>query len=165
MSTQMERSSKQRKFFISNKPAGVKDIPEGKCTCSVCGIEKTNNDFYFYNYRDTADGNRLRTNTNCKSCLAEKARQRRKARKHAPPKPAPGTPCACCGKPTEKHEFDHDHKTGQFRGWVCKACNVGLGKFGDEAAGLVDPVIYLYNRSNKEQKRAFIEKLTESVVD
>ena len=23
--------------------------------------------------------------------------------------------------------FDHDHKTGKFRGWICKPCNFALG--------------------------------------
>lgn len=28
--------------------------------------------------------------------------------------------------------FDHDHKTGLFRGWICKRCNVVLGKVKDD---------------------------------
>ena len=27
--------------------------------------------------------------------------------------------------------FDHDHKTGLFRGWICKRCNTVLGKVQD----------------------------------
>lgn len=27
--------------------------------------------------------------------------------------------------------WDHDHKTGNFRAWLCQACNKGLGFFKD----------------------------------
>jgi hypothetical protein len=27
--------------------------------------------------------------------------------------------------------FDHDHRTGQFRGWLCHNCNVVLGLVAD----------------------------------
>jgi hypothetical protein len=38
---------------------------------------------------------------------------------------------------------DHDHNTGQFRGWLCFACNTGLGMFGDSADGMRGAIQYL----------------------
>ena len=38
----------------------------------------------------------------------------------------PSGPCEICGKRAEKLRFDHCHGTGQFRGWLCHKCNVGL---------------------------------------
>ncbi len=37
--------------------------------------------------------------------------------------------CDICNKPISgrKIQFDHDHKTGAFRGWLCPYCNTGLG--------------------------------------
>ena len=30
--------------------------------------------------------------------------------------------------------MDHDHKTGDFRGWLCNSCNLTLGLLGDSEA-------------------------------
>jgi hypothetical protein len=50
---------------------------------------------------------------------------------------AAGRPCppACevCGRRTKRRmHFDHDHATGQFRGWLCFHCNAVLGHVGDQ---------------------------------
>ena len=42
--------------------------------------------------------------------------------------------CSICGKVctgTELHR-DHSHSTGEFRGWLCRDCNLGLGRFKDD---------------------------------
>ena len=38
--------------------------------------------------------------------------------------------CECCGQITPRMFSDHDHTTGQFRGWVCNGCNVRLAPYG-----------------------------------
>ena len=67
----------------------------------------------------------------------EIARLRRNtyARLMKPPKatrPKPDT-CECCGEISSLKSLgrDHDHKTGAFRGWLCNACNSGIGFFQD----------------------------------
>ncbi len=41
------------------------------------------------------------------------------------------TLCDICGKliSGQRIALDHDHKTGKFRGWLCKVCNPFLGYY------------------------------------
>jgi hypothetical protein len=39
--------------------------------------------------------------------------------------------------------LDHDHETGEFRGWLCHYCNTNLGRFGDSLDGLQPIIQYL----------------------
>ncbi len=50
--------------------------------------------------------------------------------------------CAICGKEA-KLCIDHDHATGALRGLLCNDCNTGLGKLGDNVAGLQRAIAYL----------------------
>ncbi len=49
--------------------------------------------------------------------------------------------CPICGDPAT--DIDHDHSTGAVRGHLCRACNVGLGHFGDDPLRLKAAVEYL----------------------
>jgi len=52
----------------------------------------------------------------------------------------PGHPCDCCGRPIPgTPRADHDHATGQFRGWLCNPCNTGLGHV--ERPGWLDSAV------------------------
>ncbi len=54
--------------------------------------------------------------------------------------PEPTRPCPeICERPgcTRKAVcLDHDHKTGKFRGWLCRPDNMALGALGDGIAGV-----------------------------
>jgi len=50
--------------------------------------------------------------------------------------------CALCGVEAET-VVDHDHDTGKVRGLLCRACNAGLGCFGDDPAALDVAAEYL----------------------
>jgi len=39
--------------------------------------------------------------------------------------------------------YDHDHKTGKFRGWLCHKCNAALGMVNDSQEILLKLVNYL----------------------
>lgn len=57
--------------------------------------------------------------------------------------------CAICGKPETKSingtlftlSVDHDHKTGKVRGLLCKDCNLGVGKLGDNLDEIITQLI------------------------
>lgn len=54
-----------------------------------------------------------------------------------------GQRCGICRRLPKKWHVDHDHKTMEFRGWLCHHCNVGLGFLGDTLQRLRSAVEYL----------------------
>ena len=136
------------------------NIPKGKCVCSVCSVGKDNTEFQWYMNRHTKDGYRLRVNTNCRSCskkLGKELREIKKSILKEHPQPQYGNPCDMCGKLVYKNkasvpsgvdgvwgwQCDHDHDTNEFRGWICKKCNTGLGTLGDDLDSILRVVDYL----------------------
>ena len=54
--------------------------------------------------------------------------------------------CEVCGKKNKAGtnlSFDHDHKTGKFRGWLCSKCNRILGFADDDIEILEKLIVYL----------------------
>lgn len=50
--------------------------------------------------------------------------------------------CEICGGST-RMAYDHNHKTGEFRGWLCMKCNTALGLVGDKVETLEKMIEYL----------------------
>jgi hypothetical protein len=60
-----------------------------------------------------------------------------------PTRPRPAA-CECCGGNGKRAlSLDHCHSTGQFRGWLCDNCNLGIGKLGDSVEALQRALEYL----------------------
>ena len=137
------------------------NIPEGTCVCSVCKEEKDNREFYWYHDRKKKlnGTGRIRINTNCSSCISRISKEYNKLKREViktHPIPDYGSPCDLCGKPVYKSredipsgvdgkctwQCDHDHDSVDFRGWLCKDCNVGLGKLGDTTDALEKALKY-----------------------
>ena len=101
----------------------------------------------------------------CKKCDSIE-RQERKEREYIYGKPPTNYSCPICERNEEQiknnlimideeytvHErdfkypvwvIDHDHDTGEFRGWLCNNCNTGLGAMGDTIEGLERAIKYL----------------------
>jgi len=60
--------------------------------------------------------------------------------------------CDACGGPPDPKRgmhFDHCHKHGHFRGWLCRECNLALGNVRDDPARLLKLVAYLKRTSRK----------------
>lgn len=62
------------------------------------------------------------------------------------------TECDICGSP-KQIEFEHDHKTGQFRGWTCHMCNWIIGLVNDDPKRLVAIAKYLVKASNGDDTK------------
>jgi len=65
-------------------------------------------------------------------------------------KPQKGEPFTCpiCRKRsiagvTAKIVADHDHHTGNIRGFICDSCNTGLGRFKNGENYLMNAVNYI----------------------
>ena len=56
--------------------------------------------------------------------------------------------------------LDHCHETGEFRGWLCKGCNTGLGGIGDNFDSALNALIYLskFKNFNSKQLTKLIEE-------
>ncbi len=61
-----------------------------------------------------------------------------------PTRPEPDV-CELCSRPSKNSSLclDHDHDTGEFRGWLCIKCNTSIAWFGDNEAGILKVLEYL----------------------
>jgi len=57
--------------------------------------------------------------------------------------------CPIC-KSEKELVWDHDHRTGQGRGWICTTCNAGLGLLGDTEDRLKSALDYLTKKASPE---------------
>jgi hypothetical protein len=59
-------------------------------------------------------------------------------------RPCP-TVCELCGSPPSRRRlnYDHNHITGEFRGWICESCNLALGLVQDSTDRLRAMIEYL----------------------
>ena len=100
--------------------------------CSGCKQEVDQSNFYKYN--GSWDG----LQPYCKDCQKQYSKHYQKAKKSAPPK----TPCRICGS-EEQLRMDHDHVSGNFRGWLCHRHNVAIGLLNDSIDELHQVIHYL----------------------
>lgn len=77
----------------------------------------------------------------CRACRKEKDGKRISSKLRAEweaTRPVGGSlfTCPICQKTTivgiSKVVLDHNHKTGNVRGWLCESCNTGIGRFDDQ---------------------------------
>ena len=105
--------------------------------CKKCGKTKKLEVFPINN---TLASGILRKHT-CNSCRRHQSKVRTKL--HKENKRPKLIVCPICDKETRKVVLDHNHSTGEFRGWLCNDCNNALGKFNDDIDFLKKAIKYL----------------------
>jgi hypothetical protein len=78
---------------------------------------------------------------------------------------AQGGGCGICKGPSSDRAFDidHDHQTGEFRGFLCGRCNRGIGLLGDNIEGILAALAYLQRpRFNNDNDLPLTEKINAS---
>ena len=64
--------------------------------------------------------------------MREYGRKRSRKKLPEPTRPCP-THCEMCHRTSKRAlHLDHDHITGEFRGWLCGCCNTAFGRLGDD---------------------------------
>lgn len=112
--------------------------------CNSCLEKKDIKDFYMYKTRVNKNNKNIILN-HCKECKKKISNDMYKLKKLYN-KPIHNY-CYCCKKYCEKLILDHDHNTNQFRGWLCKSCNVGIGYLKDNIEGVKMAYEYLKQSS------------------
>lgn len=110
-----------------------------KKICKKCKCEKSLDSFRVCRlYKGVDQG--VYKRSECIDCEKKTSGQLRKIKSTIPEKPKK---CDCCQQITENFVPDHNHENGFFRGWLCRNCNQGIGKLGDNLDGLLMAVSYI----------------------
>lgn len=123
----------------------VEDTTEYK-KCNHCQQELPVSDF-----SPSGGGKYLRSK--CRKCERKITEQRNKFKHYTPPE---NHVCPICQKTEEECKglggvkvgtwcLDHDHESGDFRGWLCHSCNRNIGNFKDNISILENAIEYLTN--------------------
>jgi hypothetical protein len=108
-------------------------------SCKRCGEQRDESDFGVCSRSCRG----VRRRATCRFCKAAAEAQRHRLAEIVGPQ---AHACEICRRegPTI---LDHDHTTGAFRGWLCRTCNLSLGRLGDDVAGVRRAIAYLLRSS------------------
>ena len=117
-------------------------------TCVKCNKTKPLDSFKSYGYNQKTTG-LPSTERVCKSCANERNRQTNELRLVTPP-PSKDYRCPICLTNSEDNKqrnnkwcLDHNHDTGEARGWLCHKCNSALGWLNDNSTTIRRALKYL----------------------
>ncbi len=126
-----------------------------RCKNKVCDrcYKYLNTEQYFENNRRKKN-NVITKRPSCKSCRKIKngvsiTTKERKIWNDQKPSNGALFKCPICQKTSivgiSKIVLDHNHSTGDVRGWLCESCNTGIGRFDDDIEILKHAIIWLDN--------------------
>ena len=110
-------------------------------TCRYCKEELPIENFQLRYKGYIPDGIQGRNHI-CNTCFRTSQNKVKALKDKAPAKPINNL-CQCCGVEVDTFFFDHCHETEEFRGWLCRSCNVGIGFLGDDIEGVEKALAYL----------------------
>jgi len=97
--------------------------------CTRCGETKPTDDFYKKSFISNSGNKWDGHDHRCKVCMKKDVAIRRRLNKGFASLKTDY--CECCGDTTSEIMLDHDHYSLNFRGFVCKSCNLFLQSNGD----------------------------------
>ena len=125
--------------------------------CKVCKEDKLFTTEFFQSKNGSRDGGYW-LRTECRECMKIMNRNKTIAKRNAPRKMPDN--CECCGRPRGKKSLccDHIHGSDLFRGWICQACNKGIGMtIDDPDIGHKKVLRYYKKHDPKTFRRMMIE--------
>ena len=131
------------------KPKSQSLLYMARVTCRDCGELLTKETM---TKKETSKKGKVYYLNRCRSCIVDSEAILRRLKRENPMPPS-GTPCVCCAR-IDRLYCDHDHATKEFRGWVCKNCNAGMGLLGDNEFGLRRALTYLEQARPKQRSRS-----------
>lgn len=130
--------------------------PDMIVECIECGEFK--NQIYFTVNPHLDRFGRKKIKNVCRECEAGNVKVVYELKKIHGPAPMH---CTLCEGPTrngKKANLDHNHKTNEFRGWICHEHNIALAKFQDDPFKIIKAIKYLSKDSHLD-KRQLVLKL------
>ncbi len=127
----------------------MKEDPEWEFIEDLKTCSKCHKDLPISSFSIASGGSYRRSE--CKECSRKVSKQ---VKSINIPKPPPDYVCPICERTEEECRGkggkkvgtwcrDHDHITGEFRGWLCHQCNRGIGAFKDNLRKLRNALRYL----------------------
>ena len=140
--------------MIRNTLLGEEEVDDTR-VCYKCGEEKPITEF---GVRVHGRNGAKELRNDCKPCNSEQTLGVNKLKKEHPQPNKDTYKCPIClrgrsefagfGSNTRKNSpfvLDHNHETGEFRGYVCDYCNVGMSRFNEDIEAMKRAIEYLQN--------------------
>ena len=149
---------------MTNDGSG-RNSPEYKI-CSRCGKRKHETEFAKNQYRKGSIVVRRAYCIECGKLIKPLSSKARKEYEEKHPRPEIGTmfQCPICKRKREiwhKNQvcLDHNHETGEIRGYICGDCNASIGRIGEDIEILERAILWLKGIIRKvTDKNIFREK-------
>lgn len=130
-------------------------VEETRRICSDCRVEKPISEF-------SMDTSYVRSK--CRQCYSSNSRRANYLKKHYPA-PRSDYSCPICEDTIESMKakgyvrlgwcLDHDHDTGEFRGYICHLCNTGISNMREDPDVLRRAIAYLSTKHTESIEDLF----------